>query len=132
MGARSEGRAPSLIILVYPPRRSRYLGAKPVGFFFAQELSDNTERIPRLAARLLSFAFVTSCYTFGLISFAFASVVFIFSFKISARNKERIRATRTFLTLPNFLPFFLCLIPLEIGRRREKRNAFYVMLAYKF
>src|SRR3989338_8171463 len=88
MGARSEGRAPSLIILVYPPRRSRYLGAKTVWSFFAQELSGNIERIPRLAARLLSFAFVTSCSTFGLISFAFASVVFFFFLKKTPRNKS--------------------------------------------
>src|SRR3989338_160547 len=104
--ALSDLRRGHLIILVYPPCLSLNLGAIWIKSLFSAS-SPTKPATMRLEAISPFFDLVKSFSVIGRISLALASVVMILSFEISALISDLKKALLTFLTLPNFLPFFL-------------------------
>ena len=93
----------SLVIRVYPPALFSYRGAMRVTIFCAPSALPSRDTKIRRDATDFFFPLVTNFSTNGRSSFAFASVVVIFSCRISESARPLRSARRTPTSLPNFL-----------------------------
>ena len=104
---------PNLIILVYPPFLSLYLGpSSPINFLTTRVEKNLNKNL--LMAKSDFFDLLIYFSTKDRNSFALISVVLIFSFKIKAVANDFNKALLCPLFRENFLPFLSFLTPLEV------------------